>query len=82
MEELVKFFVEKKEKEYFAATLYTCYEYLRPDLVLEYAWRFNMYEFAMPFIIQMVSEMRTRENEVFRQLFRLRRNKPRIRRRL
>jgi clathrin heavy chain len=61
---LVKFFVERKEKEYFAATLYTCYEYLKPDLVLEYAWRFNMYEFAMPFMIQLISEMKNRENEV------------------
>lgn len=25
VEELLKFFVERKEKEYFAATLYTCY---------------------------------------------------------
>ena len=34
VEELLKFFVEKKEKQFFAATLYTCYDYLRPDLVL------------------------------------------------
>jgi clathrin heavy chain len=56
--------VERKEKEFFAATLYTCYEYVKPDLALEYAWRFNMYEFVMPFIIQMVSEQRSRETEV------------------
>lgn len=35
-----------------------------------------MYEYVMPFIIQMVSEMRTRENEVNILLFRLRKNKP------
>lgn len=64
VEELLKFFVERNEKEFFAATLYTCYEYVKPDLALEYAWRFNMYEYVMPFIIQLVSEMRTRENEI------------------
>lgn len=56
--------MERNEKEFFAATLYTCYEYVKPDLALEYAWRFNMYEYVMPFIIQLVSEMRTRENEI------------------
>ena len=64
--------MERKEKEYFAATLYTCYEYIKPDLALEYAWRFNMYDFVMPFVIQMVAEMRTRDNEVILFLFRLR----------
>ncbi len=60
VEDLLRFFVERKEKEFFAATLYTCYEYIRPDLVLEYAWRFGMYEFAMPYMIQLVSELKTR----------------------
>lgn len=64
VEELLKFFVEKKEKEFFAATLYTCYQYVKPDLALEYAWRFNMYDFVMPFMIQMVSEVKSRDNEI------------------
>lgn len=75
VEELLKFFVEKKEKEYFAATLYTCYEYVKPDLALEYAWRFNMYDFVMPFMIQLVSEMKSRDNEVPLLLFRSRRKR-------
>jgi len=61
---LLKFFVERKEKEFFAATLYTCYEYVKPDLALEYAWRFDMYDFVMPFMIQLVSEMRNRDSEI------------------
>ena len=76
---MLKFFVEKKEKEFFAATLYTCYEYVKPDLALEYAWRFNMYEFVMPFIIQMVSEMKTTEVVIF--LFRPRKNRLKRRKR-
>lgn len=67
VEELLKFFVERKEKEFFAATLYTCYDYLRPDLVLEYAWRFNMYEFCMPYMIQLISELKTRVETVHRK---------------
>ena len=34
-EELLRFFVEKKEKECFAAMLYTCYEFIKPDVALE-----------------------------------------------
>jgi clathrin heavy chain len=67
VEDLLKFFVELKEKEFFAATLYTCYDYLRPDLVLEYAWRFNMYEFCMPYMIQLISELKTRVETVHKK---------------
>jgi|JI61114C2RNA_FD_contig_41_2794840_length_3546_multi_7_in_0_out_0_6 clathrin heavy chain len=67
VEDLLKFFVERKEKEFFAASLYTCYEYIRPDLVLEYAWRFGMYEFAMPYMIQLVSELKTRVETVHKK---------------
>lgn len=55
---------------------------MKPDLALEYAWRFNMYEFVMPFIIQMVSEMKSRDNEVYSKLFRLRKSKINNRRKL
>lgn len=34
-EELLRFFVEKKEKECFAAMLYTCYELIKPDVAME-----------------------------------------------
>ena len=40
-----------------------------------------MYDFVMPFIIQMVAEMRTRENEVKIILFRLKK-KPKSKRKL
>jgi len=43
IEELLKYFVQKGQKEFFTVTLYTCYEFLRPDIVLEYAWRYNLY---------------------------------------
>ena len=37
-EELLRFFVEQKEKECFAAMLYTCYEFIKPDVAMEVRW--------------------------------------------
>ena len=42
----------KQDRSCFAATLYTCYELVRPDVVLELAWRNGFTDFAMPYIIQ------------------------------
>ncbi len=43
-------------EECFAACLYTCYELIRPDVVLELAWRHSLMDFAMPFMIQTFRE--------------------------
>jgi len=51
-ESLLYYFVEKKEKDCFSAALFTCYELIRPDVVLELVWRFGLTDFAMPFMIQ------------------------------
>lgn len=55
-EGLLHYFVEKKQEECFAACLYTCYELIRPDVVLELAWRHSLMDFAMPFMIQTFRE--------------------------
>jgi len=55
-ESLVYFFVDKKLPECFAACLFTCYELIRADVVLEVAWRFNLNDYAMPFLIQTIRE--------------------------
>jgi clathrin heavy chain len=55
-EELLDFFLTEKKKECFSALLYTCYDLLRPDVVLELAWRQGWVDAAMPFIIQMLRE--------------------------
>ena len=34
-EELLKFFVERQERECFAAALFTCYDLIKPDVALE-----------------------------------------------
>lgn len=51
-EDLLRYFVEKKDKECFAACLYTCYPLIRPDVALELAWRSRYMDYVMPFLIQ------------------------------
>merc|ERR1712154_248235 len=56
-EDLLRFFVEniKQEscpKSCFAACLFTCFELIRPDVVLELSWRYGLIEYCMPFMVQ------------------------------
>lgn len=44
--------MEVEAKECFAACLFTCFELVRPDVVLELAWRHNIFDYAMPYLIQ------------------------------
>jgi len=55
-EGLLEYFVKEGLKECFSAALYTCYDSLRPDMVLEYAWRYNVIDFAFPYLIQVLRE--------------------------
>jgi len=55
-ESLLRYFVEENMKECFAACLFTCYELINPDVGLELAWRKNMLDFAMPFLVQVLRE--------------------------
>eukprot|EP00127_Corallochytrium_limacisporum_P006523 Clim_evm54s229 gene=Clim_evmTU54s229 len=57
VEELLQFFVDQKNTECFAACLFTCYDHLRPDVVMELAWRNNLYDFAMPYLVQSTREV-------------------------
>ncbi|KAJ8312751.1 hypothetical protein KUTeg_010124 [Tegillarca granosa] len=55
-EELIAWFLDEKYHECFAACLFQCYDLLRPDVILELAWRHNIMDFAMPYMIQVVRE--------------------------
>src|SRR6218665_117885 len=55
-EELIAWFLEDKNFECFAACLFQCYDLLRPDVILELAWRHNIMDFAMPYMIQVMRE--------------------------
>lgn len=63
-ESLLYYFVEKGQSECFAAALYTCYELIRPDVVLEISWRHDLMDFAMPFMVQTFREYHTKLNTV------------------
>ena len=55
-EDLIAWFLEEKNHECFAACLYQCYDLLRPDVILELAWKHNIMDFAMPYMIQVMRE--------------------------
>jgi len=59
-EELLRFFVENDRSDCFAASLFTMYDYLQPDVVLELAYRKNMMDFALPYMVQVVREYTSR----------------------
>lgn len=55
-EALLRFFVDESRQDCFAASLFTMYDYLLPDVVLELAYRFDMMDFALPYMVQVVRE--------------------------
>jgi len=57
-------FCRKKKRECFGACLFTCYDLLRPDVVLETAWRHNIMDFAMPYFIQVMKEYLTKVDAI------------------
>ena len=59
-EGLIAWFLEIGKKECFAGCLFTCYDLLRPDVILELAWRHNIMDFAMPYVIQVLREYLTK----------------------
>lgn len=59
-EELLQWFLQEEKRECFGACLFTCYDLLRPDVVLETAWRHNIMDFAMPYFIQVMKEYLTK----------------------
>jgi len=59
-EDLLTFFVGEKLNACFSACLFTCYPLLRSDVVLELAWRNNLMDFAMPFMVQTMREMQVK----------------------
>jgi clathrin heavy chain len=54
---MLRFFAQEGEKEFFCVCTYTCYEFVRPEIVTELAWRFNLTEYAMPFWIQLTRDL-------------------------
>merc|ERR1712013_210647 len=55
-EDLLAYFLEHKAYDCFAACLFRCYDLLHPDVILELAWKHNIMDFAMPYLIQVMRE--------------------------
>ena len=64
-EDLINWFLDEKLFECFGACLYQCYDLIRPDVILELAWRYNIMDFAMPYMIQTMREMSVRVSGAF-----------------
>lgn len=63
-EELIAWFLEIGKHECFAACLFMCYDLLEPDVVLEVAWKHNLLDFAMPYMIQVLKEYTGKVNKL------------------
>jgi len=63
-EETLRFFCDVCDKECFCATLYTCYQHIKPDVALELAWRNNYVDYVMPFIIQYTRHVHDKVEEI------------------
>ncbi len=55
-EDLLRFFLDGGLDDCFAAALFSCYDFVRPDVVLELAWRHKKIDLSMPFFVQFLRE--------------------------
>lgn len=62
-ENVIAWFLEIGKPECFSACLYTCYDLLNADVILELAWRHNIMDFAMPYFAQVLREYITKVSE-------------------
>lgn len=56
VEELLAYFLDNKLFDCYTATLYKCYDLLRPDVAMELAWKHKIMDFAMPYMIQVLRD--------------------------
>ncbi|MBN3278231.1 CLH1 protein, partial [Polyodon spathula] len=63
-ENLLQWFLEEGKRECFASCLFTSYDLLHPDVVLELAWRHDIMDFAMPYFIQVMREYLTKVDKL------------------
>ncbi|KAK6460812.1 hypothetical protein DFJ63DRAFT_320950 [Scheffersomyces coipomensis] len=65
--DLLDYFVETGNHECFVALLYTSYEFISYDYVLEVSWLHNLGNFIKPYEISIASENQKRINEVYQE---------------
>ena len=57
VEKLLRYYIDNKLYECYAAALYSCFDNTQPDVALELAWRNQQQDLAMPYLIQIVKEL-------------------------
>jgi len=66
-EELLLFFVQNKLFDCFSASLYACYNLIRPDVALELAWKYKIQDMVMPYITQVLREYTTKIDNIVKE---------------
>ncbi|ROT37186.1 hypothetical protein SODALDRAFT_190859 [Sodiomyces alkalinus F11] len=56
VEDLLRYFVDIGSRECYVGMLYSCYDLIRPDVVLEVSWRHGLNDFTMPYMINMLCQ--------------------------
>ncbi|TID27777.1 clathrin heavy chain [Venturia nashicola] len=56
VEELLRYFVDIGSRECYVGMMYSCYDLIRPDVILELSWRNGLHDFTMPYMINMLSQ--------------------------
>ncbi|KAJ1734951.1 Clathrin heavy chain [Coemansia biformis] len=59
-EDLLRYFVESGNPACFSACLFTCYDLVRSDVVMELAWRHGLANEAMPYFINLMREYQSK----------------------
>ncbi|KAI0987660.1 hypothetical protein GJ496_003725 [Pomphorhynchus laevis] len=59
-EELINWFIKNGLHDCLAACLYHCFNLLKPDVVMEIAWKNKMMDFVMPYFIQTTRDLTDR----------------------
>mmetsp|Transcript_13917 Transcript_13917/g.39575 ORF Transcript_13917/g.39575 Transcript_13917/m.39575 type:complete len:1722 (+) Transcript_13917:173-5338(+) len=63
-EDLLKYFLENDRPDCFAACLYNCYDFIRPDVAMELAWKTKNMEYCMPYLVQVLREYTSKIDEL------------------
>eukprot|EP00013_Stygamoeba_regulata_P001571 CAMPEP_0177634934 /NCGR_PEP_ID=MMETSP0447-20121125/3632_1 /TAXON_ID=0 /ORGANISM="Stygamoeba regulata, Strain BSH-02190019" /LENGTH=1733 /DNA_ID=CAMNT_0019136687 /DNA_START=44 /DNA_END=5243 /DNA_ORIENTATION=+ len=63
-EGLLQYFCDNNRPDCFCACLYTCYDFIRPDVALELAWRSRYTDYVMPYMIQTFRDFTTKLDDL------------------
>ncbi|KAJ2576567.1 Clathrin heavy chain [Coemansia sp. RSA 1807] len=67
-EDLLRYFVESGNAACFSACLFTCYDIVRSDVVMELAWRHGLANEAMPYFINLVREYQVKVDHLVEEV--------------